>query len=40
MTADNVFHCLYVTADLSCSLITGGFEAMNVEEKLVNLLSQ
>ncbi|VDN36453.1 unnamed protein product [Gongylonema pulchrum] len=29
----NAFHCLYLTNDLNCSLITGRFELMTVEEK-------
>ncbi|CAG9538853.1 unnamed protein product [Cercopithifilaria johnstoni] len=31
-TAGNIFHCLYLTCDLNCSLINGAFEAMSTEE--------
>ncbi|KAK6108512.1 hypothetical protein QQG55_32355 [Brugia pahangi] len=31
-TAGNIFHCLYLTSDLNCSLINGAFEAMSTEE--------
>uniref|UniRef100_A0A915PNA3 DUF3715 domain-containing protein n=1 Tax=Setaria digitata TaxID=48799 RepID=A0A915PNA3_9BILA len=31
-TAGSVFHCLYLTSDLNCSLINGAFEAMSTDE--------
>uniref|UniRef100_A0AAF5PTN6 DUF3715 domain-containing protein n=1 Tax=Wuchereria bancrofti TaxID=6293 RepID=A0AAF5PTN6_WUCBA len=31
-TTGNIFHCLYLTSDLNCSLINGAFEAMSTEE--------
>ncbi|VDO52976.1 unnamed protein product, partial [Brugia timori] len=31
-TVGNIFHCLYLTSDLNCSLIYGAFEAMSTEE--------
>uniref|UniRef100_A0A0R3RSZ7 DUF3715 domain-containing protein n=1 Tax=Elaeophora elaphi TaxID=1147741 RepID=A0A0R3RSZ7_9BILA len=31
-TAGSIFHCLYLTCDLNCSLINGAFEAMSTEE--------
>ncbi|KAM3717038.1 Protein TASOR [Dirofilaria immitis] len=31
-TTGTIFHCLYVTSDLNCSLISGAFEAMSMDE--------
>ncbi|OZC08226.1 hypothetical protein X798_04705 [Onchocerca flexuosa] len=31
-TIGSIFHCLYLTSDLNCSLINGAFEAMSTDE--------
>uniref|UniRef100_A0A8R1TWV8 TASOR PIN domain-containing protein n=1 Tax=Onchocerca volvulus TaxID=6282 RepID=A0A8R1TWV8_ONCVO len=31
-TTGSIFHCLYLTSDLNCSLINGAFEAMSTDE--------